>query len=672
MLRFSAVILTALSFVFPAIGHSQTTPVWFTLNAQEGQTVTATGSITLRYGQVASTCAVAMSTGPCSAGAGTPTPEAWTSQQTFNATSSTATISIVVGTAAFGNVDPLPGVYKTVQVQEQAVPQNITVNGQSVTVPALSSSSASSATTWFTLNAKEGQTVTATGSITLRYGQVASTCAVAMSTGPCSAGAGAPSPEAWTSQQTFNATSSTATVSIVVGTAAFGNVDPLPGVYKTVQVQEQAVPQSITVDGQSVTVPALSSSSAPSAPSAPTWFTLNAKDGQTVASTGAITLRYGQVASTCAVAMSTGPCSAGAGAPSPEAWTSQQTFNASSTPTVSVLIAPSSFGNVDPLPGVYKTVQVQEQAVPQTVAVNGQSVTVPALSSSYACQLTGTPTSIAFSNTTVGYMISSSGSIKSNCTSTITIDSIQSPAAPFSTSGFQTPFSLAPGQTQSYTAVFSPTATGTATGSITFASTVSSVQPLTVGLTGTGVASTQGTLSSSPAKLSFGNVTVNTTGSQTATITNTGAAAVTVSAVGVTGTGFTLNKVTTPITIGVNQSVQLTIGFTPTTTGSAPGTLTITSNASNGTLAVPLTGTGVTHSVSLSWTNTAAQIAGYNMYRSTVSGGPYSKINPTLITTTNYSDSSVASGTTYYYTVTAVGTNGTESGYSSPTTATVP
>src|SRR5580698_7873179 len=111
MYRLWAVIFTAPSLAFPALRHSQTTPVWFTLNAQEGQTVTATGSITLRFGQLASTCAYAESTGPCTAGAGAPSPEAWTAPKTFNATSTT--VSIVVGAAAFGNVDPLPGVYKT-------------------------------------------------------------------------------------------------------------------------------------------------------------------------------------------------------------------------------------------------------------------------------------------------------------------------------------------------------------------------------------------------------------------------------------------------------------------------------------------------------------------------------------------------------------------------------
>jgi Abnormal spindle-like microcephaly-assoc'd, ASPM-SPD-2-Hydin len=665
MLKLSAVIFAILSFIVPAASQSQTSsPVWFTLSAQEGQTVTATGSITLRFGQVASTCAYAESTGPCTAGVGAPSPEAWTTPQTFNATSSTAAVSILIGAAAFGGVDPLPGVYKTVQVQEQSTPQNITVNGQPVTVPALSTSSTP---VWFTLSAQEGQTVTATGSITLRFGQVASTCAYAESTGPCTAGVGAPSPEAWTTPQTFNATSSTAAVSILIGAAAFGGVDPLPGVYKTVQVQEQSTPQNITVNGQPVTVPALSTSSTP------VWFTLSAQEGQTVTATGSITLRFGQVASTCAYAESTGPCTAGVGAPSPEAWTTPQTFNAtSSTAAVSILIGAAAFGGVDPLPGVYKTVQVQEQSTPQNITVNGQPVTVPALSTSYTCQLLGTPASIAFTNTTVGFMISSPASITSNCTTTVTVNSAVSSGPPFSISGLQTPFTLTPGQPQSYTAVFTPTTTGTATGSIAFTSSQSSVQPLSVSLSGAGVASQQGTLSPSITPLSFGSVTVNSTQSQTVTITNTGAASVNVSAVGVTGTGFSLIPVTTPFTIPVNQSVQLTVGFNPAANGSASGNLTITSNASNGTLLVPLTGTGVTHVVTLTWSDSGTQIAGYNVYRSTVSGGPYSRINTTLATSTNYSDSSVVSGTTYFYTATAVGTDGMESAFSNEAAVTVP
>ena len=53
-------------------------------------------------------------------------------------------------------------------------------------------------------------------------------------------------------------------------------------------------------------------------------------------------------------------------------------------------------------------------------------------------------------------------------------------------------------------------------------------------------------------------------------------------------------------------------------------------------------------------------------------GGPFTKITTSLDTTTVYTDSSVVSGHRYYYTTTAVGSNGIESGYSNIVVATIP
>jgi fibronectin type 3 domain-containing protein len=102
--------------------------------------------------------------------------------------------------------------------------------------------------------------------------------------------------------------------------------------------------------------------------------------------------------------------------------------------------------------------------------------------------------------------------------------------------------------------------------------------------------------------------------------------------------------------------------------------LTITSNASNKSLAVPLTGTGGTgtHSVALSWSDSGTGIAGYNVYRSTVSGGSFSKVNSAAVVPTKYTDSTVTSGTTYFYVVTATAPSGAESGHSNQISAKVP
>src|SRR5262249_49384571 len=80
-----------------------------------------------------------------------------------------------------------------------------------------------------------------------------------------------------------------------------------------------------------------------------------------------------------------------------------------------------------------------------------------------------------------------------------------------------------------------------------------------------------------------------------------------------------------------------------------------------------------THSVALGWTaSTSSNIAGYNVYRGTVSGGPYTRLNTSVVTGTIYTDGAVQSGQTYYYVATAVDTSNNESAYSSQATAVVP
>jgi hypothetical protein len=84
-------------------------------------------------------------------------------------------------------------------------------------------------------------------------------------------------------------------------------------------------------------------------------------------------------------------------------------------------------------------------------------------------------------------------------------------------------------------------------------------------------------------------------------------------------------------------------------------------------------GASMNHLVSLNWTASAsANIAGYNVYRGTTSGGPYTKVSGALSPTTSYGDSTVTAGQTYYYVATAVDTSNNESSYSAQAQATVP
>jgi len=75
--------------------------------------------------------------------------------------------------------------------------------------------------------------------------------------------------------------------------------------------------------------------------------------------------------------------------------------------------------------------------------------------------------------------------------------------------------------------------------------------------------------------------------------------------------------------------------------------------------------------VSLDWNdNTEADIASYNVYRSTTSGANYTQINGSPVYVSGYDDNSVSAGITYYYVVTAVDDGSNESGNSNEDNAT--
>jgi hypothetical protein len=82
---------------------------------------------------------------------------------------------------------------------------------------------------------------------------------------------------------------------------------------------------------------------------------------------------------------------------------------------------------------------------------------------------------------------------------------------------------------------------------------------------------------------------------------------------------------------------------------------------------------GGCHSVTLSWTaSISPNITGYNIYRSVTSGGPYTKLNSSLIAATTYLDTAVQAGQTYYYVATAVDASNNESPNSTEVQGTIP
>lgn len=77
-------------------------------------------------------------------------------------------------------------------------------------------------------------------------------------------------------------------------------------------------------------------------------------------------------------------------------------------------------------------------------------------------------------------------------------------------------------------------------------------------------------------------------------------------------------------------------------------------------------------SVALSWAPSTSSVAGYMVFRSTTSGGPYTALTSSPITATSYTDKTVQAHKTYYYVTAAVTSAGVQSAYSNQATAAIP
>ncbi|MFI4972169.1 MAG: beta strand repeat-containing protein, partial [Hyphomicrobiales bacterium] len=225
------------------------------------------------------------------------------------------------------------------------------------------------------------------------------------------------------------------------------------------------------------------------------------------------------------------------------------------------------------------TITVTDNATgsPHTVTLSGTGV-APAVSFS--------PASLIFANQNLNTTSAAqSVTLTNSGTATLTLTSIVASAqyAQTNTCGA----SVAPAANCSINVTFTPTVVGSDPGTITVTDSASG-SPQTISLTGTGVAPA---ISFSPTSLSFGNQTQNTTSaSQAVTLTNTGSAALTITSVLASAQYAQTNTCGASVAPAANCSISVT--FTPTATGSQPGTITVTDNATGSPHTIALSGTG--------------------------------------------------------------------------------
>ena len=132
----------------------------------------------------------------------------------------------------------------------------------------------------------------------------------------------------------------------------------------------------------------------------------------------------------------------------------------------------------------------------------------------------------------------------------------------------------------------------------------------------------------------------------------------------------------TPDAADVQAAIEMSLGARacPSTiniAGAGVCNAVVVQRVINASLGGPCS-TPASHGVTVSWATASGAIAGYNIYRATTSGGPYTKVNSAVVTAPTYDDTAVQAGVTYYYVVTAVDTSNRESGYSTQIQAKVP
>jgi hypothetical protein len=305
------------------------------------------------------------------------------------------------------------------------------------------------------------------------------------------------------------------------------------------------------------------------------------------------------------------------------------------------------------------TLSVVDSVGTQTVALSGAGATAGTLVTS--------PANIAFGNVTTGQSSSQTVTLSNSGGTPVTISSLSLSGSGVTVTGLTTPLTLGASGYTSFTVTFDPTSAGSVSGGV-YLTNNGSTPSFELPVTGTGVA--VASISLSPTSLSFANQGVGTTSAaQSVTLTNNGSATLTLSSISASGSFAETNNCGSTVAAGGSCTIEVTL--TPTAQGATSGTLAVADNATGSPQSVTLAGTGVPE-VLLSWNADSGSLNGYNTYRSTVSGGPYTKLTSSPQAPSSYTDLAVQSGNTYYYVVTAVSTSNVESGYSDQAVATVP
>jgi len=217
----------------------------------------------------------------------------------------------------------------------------------------------------------------------------------------------------------------------------------------------------------------------------------------------------------------------------------------------------------------------------------GVNVPVTAVATTSGTLLSN-PSILSFGSVQAGQSKTLSGALTNSGGSTVTVSLANVTGAGFTVSGLSLPATLAPGQSTPFSVTFKPQSTTAVSGGLSFTSDAAN-GTLTVPLVANAAA--VGLLSTSDSSLNFGGVQVNSTGTQSETLTNSGGATVTIIQAKVSGTGFGITGLTLPLTLNPGQSSTFAATFKPTAGGNFNGSILVVSDASDANVTITLAGT---------------------------------------------------------------------------------
>ena len=207
--------------------------------------------------------------------------------------------------------------------------------------------------------------------------------------------------------------------------------------------------------------------------------------------------------------------------------------------------------------------------------------------------------SVNVGNVQVGSTLIVPVGVSNNGRSSVTIFQVTTSGPGFSFAGPSLPITLAPEQRTILSVSFTPQTAGTSNGSIVVSClaywgghNAGHSGTMTAALSGTGTGG-PGYLSA-PSSMNLGSIPVGSSQTQALTVTNTGGSSLMISAATVGGSGFIVSGMSLPYNLAAGASANLSVTFSPLTSGPDNATLTLTSNGSDPTVNVSLGGSGTT------------------------------------------------------------------------------